>query len=120
MKLIDVDKLKEEVERVIYYSPQGDVPPKAEDILKMIELAPVALPFKVGDTAYFPIENNRNNAQITYIRIEADNTYFGWVQYNYHPECTEVWDEGEFKLSDIGKTVFASYEEAQTFSSELQ
>lgn len=113
MKLIDVDKLIEEVDRVINYSPRGDILPKPEDILKIIECAPAALPFKVGDIVYFPVEDNRNDAQITYIRIEADNIYFGWVQYDYHPECTEVWDEGEFKLSEVGKTVFIAYEEAQ-------
>lgn len=40
-RLIDVDKLIEEVDRVINYTPRGDIPPTAQDILDMIEKAPI-------------------------------------------------------------------------------
>lgn len=40
-RLIDVDKLIEEVDRVINYTPRGDIPPTAQDILDIIEKAPI-------------------------------------------------------------------------------
>lgn len=40
-RLIDVDKLIEEVDRVINYTPRGDISPTAQDILNIIEKAPI-------------------------------------------------------------------------------
>ncbi len=73
----------------------------------------VELPCKVGDTVYFPTNDRHSYAQITCIRLESDEIYFEWAQYDFHPECTELWDQDEFKLSDIGKTVFLTREEAE-------
>ena len=36
---------------------------------------------------------------------------YTWSNYDYSPDLTEVWDDGEFTPEDIGKTVFNSLEE---------
>lgn len=47
------------------------------------------------------------------IRITDDGIYFAYVEYDRGYEETEVWDNCEFTLSDIGKTVFLTREEAE-------
>ena len=71
----------------------------------------VRLPCKVGDTVW--IKGDRFPAVIEEIRITDDGVYFAYVEYDKGYEETEVWDNGEFTLSDIGKTVFLTHEEAE-------
>ena len=71
----------------------------------------VTLPCKVGDTVW--IKDDRFPAVIEEIRITDDGVYFTYVEYDKGYEETEVWDDDEFTLSDIGKTVFLTREEAE-------
>lgn len=36
---------------------------------------------------------------------------YTWCNYDYGPDVTELWDDGEFTPEDIGKTVFDSLED---------
>ena len=36
---------------------------------------------------------------------------YTWCNYDYVPDVTELWDDGEFTPEDIGKTVFDSLED---------
>lgn len=71
----------------------------------------VVLPCKVGDTVW--IKGDKFPAEIEEIRITDDGVYFAYVEYDKGYEETEVWDNCEFTLSDIGKTVFLTREEAE-------
>ena len=71
----------------------------------------VVPPCKVGDTVW--IKGDKFPAEIEEIRITDDGIYFAYVEYDRGYEETEVWDNGEFTLSDIGKTVFLTREEAE-------
>ena len=71
----------------------------------------VVPPCKVGDTVW--IKGDKFPAEIEEIRITDDGVYFAYVEYDKGYEETEVWDNGEFTLSDIGKTVFLTREEAE-------
>ena len=70
----------------------------------------VVPPCKVGDTVW--IKGDKFPAEIEEIRITGDGVYFAYVEYDKGYEETEVWDNGEFTLSDIGKTVFLTREAA--------
>ena len=37
---------------------------------------------------------------------------FTWVQYEVGVDVTECWDEGDFDIEDIGKTIFLTREDA--------
>lgn len=72
------------------------------------------LPFKVGDTAYFRDYDKYDTAEITEIYIDERGIHFRWIQYDsVYSDEVEVWDEGTFKLKDIGKTVFVNCSEQQ-------
>lgn len=71
-----------------------------------------ALPFKIGDTAYFAVEDNHNAAVIDQIVIDRNGLCFEWTIYESDSELTNAWYGGRFTLSDIGKTVFHTCEEA--------
>lgn len=71
----------------------------------------VTLPCKVGDTVW--IRGDRFPAVIEEIRITDDGVYFTYVEYDKGYEETEVWDNDEFTLFDIGKTVFLTRETAE-------
>lgn len=71
----------------------------------------VVPPCKVGDTVW--IKGDKFPAEIEEIRITDDGIYFAYVEYDRGYEETEVWDNCEFTLSDIGKTVFLTREEAE-------
>ena len=74
----------------------------------------IRLPCKVGDIVYFPVcESRFDYAEIDYIHITDKEIIFEWVQYDRGYELTEVWDNGEFTLDDVGKTVFLTREEAE-------
>ena len=70
------------------------------------------LPCKAGDTVW--IKGDRFPAEIERISITENGINFEYVEYEKGFEITEVWDEGVFDVEDIGKTVFLTYEEAET------
>lgn len=73
----------------------------------------VELPCKVGDTVYFADDAIMLPAEVDTIRIREDGIFCEWVQWDRSYETAEVWDTGEFKPDDIGKTVFLTREEAE-------
>ena len=77
----------------------------------------VVPPCKVGDTVW--IKGDKFPAEIEEIRITDDGIYFAYVEYDRGYEETEVWDNCEFTLSDIGKTVFLTREEAEKALEEV-
>ena len=76
----------------------------------------VYLPCKIGDTVYIPDE--RYPCEIEQIIITDDFIYFEWASFERSCEMTECWNEGCFKLTDIGKTVFLTREEAEEKSGD--
>lgn len=73
----------------------------------------VELPCKVGDDVYFANESYHKSAEIDGIHIDEQGIMFTWVQYDFGVDITELWDEGEFDIDEIGKTVFLTIEEAE-------
>ena len=73
----------------------------------------IVLPCKVGDVVYFANESYHDAAEIDGIQIDENGISFTWVQYEVGVDITELWDEGDFDLEDIGKTVFLTKEEAE-------
>ena len=71
------------------------------------------LPLKVGDVVYFPVEDYHDSAVIDGINITAHGTSFTWVQYEVGADITECWDDGEFDIDEIEKTVFLTRAEAE-------
>lgn len=72
----------------------------------------VLLPCKVGDPVYFPVAGRWDSATIEHIEVWSTGVRFFWVQYDIGPETNELWDDGDFELNDIGKTVFLTRQEA--------
>ena len=64
------------------------------------------LPCKVGDMVYFANEDYHRSAEIDGIHIDEQGVSFTWVQYEVGVDIVELWDEGDFNIDDIGKTVF--------------
>lgn len=73
----------------------------------------LVLPCKVGDTVYFPTLDRHNDAVIVGIRIISGNCFFEWENYDESPDLVELWEQDVFEISDIGKTVFLTREEAE-------
>lgn len=71
----------------------------------------IRLPCNVGDTVYFTNDDPHCSAEIDGIHIDEQGIHFGWVQYDVGVDITELWDEGEFDIDEIGKTVFLIFEE---------
>ena len=78
----------------------------------------IELPCVVGATVYMP--NEKFPAEIEGIRITPQGTFVEYVQYDKGYEETEVWDEGSFRIEDIGKTVFLTSEEAEAKLKEMR
>lgn len=79
----------------------------------------VYLPCKVGDTVYEIVGGIIHPREISQIIIDDDDIYFNWQTVDI------IWDiaefgEGEFKLTDIGKTVFLTREEAEKALKECE
>ena len=84
-------------------------------IEKLIQLLS-KYPDIIGRTVYLlehKRENKRCEAEILEVHIQENSIWFEWAQYDRGYELTEVWDEGDFDLEDIGKTVFFDYEEME-------
>ena len=73
----------------------------------------VELPCEVGQTVYFAVEDYHDSAIIDEIRITKQGIVFDWSQYEVGVDITELWDQDEFGIEAIGKTVFLSREEAE-------
>ena len=73
----------------------------------------IVLPVKPGDTVYFDNTGHHDSAEIDGIHIDENDIAFSWVQYDVGVDITELWDEGEFDIEEIGKTVFLTPEEAE-------
>ena len=75
---------------------------------KMIIDAPavdaVELPVLPGCTVW--ILNHKFPAEIVEICVRKDGMFAVWVEYDRGPELAELWDDGEFDIKEIGKTVF--------------
>lgn len=86
-------------------------------VMRHINAAPavdaVFLPCKLGDTVYFPVEDYHDSAIIDGISITEQGMFFNWVQYEFGVDITECWDDGQFDVDEIGKTVFLTREEAE-------
>ena len=72
----------------------------------------IDLPCYVGDTIYLAVEDYHDSAVIDGIHITEQGIMFTWVQYEVGVDVTECWDEGDFDIDDIGKTVFLTREDA--------
>jgi len=84
-------------------------------INKLIQLL-TKHPNIIGSTVYLlehKREHKRCEAEICEVHIQENSIWFEWAQYDRGYELTEVWDEGDFDLEDIGKTVFFDYEEME-------
>ena len=77
---------------------------------QLIESGVIVPPCNVGDTVYFTNESYHDSGEIDGIHIDANGIAFTYVQYEYGPDITEVWDDGEFSIDEIGKTVFLTRE----------
>lgn len=73
----------------------------------------IKLPCKVGDTVYFDAVGYHDTAEIDGIHIDNQGILYTWVQYDVGVDLIELWDEGDFNIEDIGKTVFLTREEAE-------
>lgn len=79
----------------------------------VIDMGVIVPPCKVGDTVYFDNTWYHDSAEIDGIHIDENGIAFSWVQYDVGVDITELWDEGEFDIEEIGKTVFLTKEEAE-------
>lgn len=77
-------------------------------------------PCKPGDTVYFDNTGYHDSAEIDGIHIDENGIAFSWVQYDVGVDITELWDEGEFDIEEIGKTVFLTPEEAEKALAERE
>ncbi len=89
----------------------------ADHLLKNGVIVP---PVKVGDTVYFDNTGYHDSAEIDGIHIDENGIAFSWVQYDVGVDITELWDEGEFDIEEIGKTVFLTLEEAEKALAERE
>lgn len=80
----------------------------------------IVLPCAVGDTVYFGCCGYHDSAEIDGVHIDEQGISFTWVQYDVGVDITELWDEGDFDIEDIGKTVFLSREEAEKALAERE
>ncbi len=80
----------------------------------------VVLPCKVGDQVYFPVAGRWDSATIEHIEVWSTGVRFFWVQYDIGPETNELWDDGDFELDDIGKTVFLTRQEADAALEQMK
>lgn len=76
------------------------------------------MPLKIGDRVYFPVRDSHDYGDIDAIHCISDGKgdveiWFEWASYDIGVDEKELWDEDEFSIDDIGKTVFLTREEAQ-------
>lgn len=71
----------------------------------------VELPCKVGDTVY--ITGEKYPCEITEVVIDKYGIHFNWLSFERSYELTELWNNGDFTVDDISKTVFLTKEAAE-------
>lgn len=93
-----------------------DVCGAAQLIMEAPAVDAVVLPVKPGSVVW--ILNHKFSAEIEEVCIREDGVFAVWVEYDRSPELTEVWDNGEFDIKEIGKTVFLTVEELEKAETE--
>lgn len=75
----------------------------------------IELPCWIGDKVYFPHFDQYNWGEIDAVEFYSENgePCFTYDVGDFGPDGFECWSEGVFLLSDIGKTVFLTQEEAE-------
>ena len=74
------------------------------------------IPISVGDSIFF-CDEQRSEARvveihITYVDYSSEpNIEIEWAQYDVGPDITELWDEGEVNLSQLGTEFWLTYED---------
>lgn len=90
--------------------PNTPTPSVIRRVLRQVpEMEAVVLPVRPGQAVW--ILNHKFAAEIEEICVREDGVFAVWTEYERGPELTEVWDDGEFDLEEIGKTVFLTVEE---------
>lgn len=87
-----------------------------KDVKRQPTVDAVVLPVKPGSVVW--ILNHRFEAEVEEICIREDGVFAVWVEYDRSPELTEVWDDGEFDIKEVGKTVFLTVEEREKAETE--
>lgn len=79
-----------------------------DSFIEELEEAPavdaVVLPVSPGQMVW--ILNHKFAAEIEEICVREDGVFAVWTEYERGLELTEVWDNGEFDIKEIGRTVF--------------
>ena len=74
------------------------------------------VPVNIGDSIFF-CDELRPEAKVVGITISyvdysnEPNIIIEWAQYDTGPEDTELWDEGEVDLSQLGAEFWLTYED---------
>lgn len=74
------------------------------------------IPVNIGDSIFF-FDEARPEAEVTDITVsfekgrEKPTIIIGWAQYDIGPDITELWDEGDVDLDDLGITFWLTYED---------
>lgn len=74
------------------------------------------IPVSMGDSIFF-FDEARPEAEVTDITVSFESgrekpiITIGWAQCDVGPDITELWDEGEVDLDDLGTTFWLTYED---------
>ena len=74
------------------------------------------IPVSIGDSIFL-FDETRPEAEVIDIKIcfekgkEEPTIIISWAQYDVGPDITELWDEGEVDLDDLGTTFWLTYED---------
>ena len=91
----------------------GHTPLRTADklVTALLEKGIIVPVCNVGAKVYIPDQFGRIEAEIDRIEITEDGIRYEWAKYDRGVDETELWDDGSFESSDVGKTVFLSFEE---------
>ena len=74
------------------------------------------IPISVGDSIFF-CDEQRSEAKVAEIHIiyvdysSEPDIVIEWAQYDAGPDITELWDEGEVNLNQLGVEFWLTYED---------
>lgn len=74
------------------------------------------IPVNIGDSIFF-FDEARPEAEVADITVSFEHgreepiIIIGWAQYDVGPDGTELWDEDEVNLDDLGTTFWLTYED---------
>lgn len=74
------------------------------------------IPVNIGDSIFL-FDEARPEAEVADITVSFESgrekpiIIIGWAQYDVGPDITELWDEGEVDLDDLGTTFWLTYED---------